>query len=147
MTNIIDVRPYRPDDNSRLADIWHGASAEAHAFLPEELLIEQKQLVAQHYLPHSETWVAELHSAGPVGFIGLAGSFVGGLFVDRTCQGKGVGRLLMDHALNLKGSLELEVYALNERAMRFYQGLGFIEVSRSPTDDQGLPYATVRMRR
>lgn len=141
----ICIRPYEAADTKPLSEIWLLASRQAHPFLGEEKLLSQRQLIEAEYLPNSETWVACNHDK-PVGFIGLMGTFIGGLFVDPGAQGLGVGRRLVTHALTLKGSLELEVYAANENAVCFYSRLGFTEVSRRKHDDEGLPFENLRMR-
>lgn len=140
------LRPYRVEDNQRLTDIWHRASARAHAFFSAEQLAEQRHLIAGVYLPKAETWVA-CHGTTPLGFIGLLDDFIGGLFVDPPHQGNGIGRLLVDHAIAIKGPLTLDVYARNTGARAFYERLGFREVSRRPTDDHGLPFELIKMRR
>ncbi|MGV2978688.1 GNAT family N-acetyltransferase [Camelimonas sp. ID_303_24] len=142
--NIV-IRPYQGADTKLLSGIWLLASRQAHPFLGEEKLRSHRQLIESEYLPNSETWVA-CDQGKPVGFIGLIETFIGGLFVDPHAQGLGVGRLLVDHALTLKGSLELEVYAANEDAVRFYSRLGFSEISRREKDDEGLPFENIRMR-
>lgn len=139
------IRAYGPADKRRLLDIWHRASLKAHHFLPPELLAEHKQMVGEIYLAKAETFVA-IRDALPIGFIGLLGKHIGGLFIDPACQGGGIGRLLVAHALHLKGELELEVYARNEGACDFYRRLGFIETGRRPIDDNGLPFELIALR-
>lgn len=144
-TNIIGIRAYDPADRPRLLDIWHRASLEVRGFLPRELLSEQKELVGEVHLAKAETFVAVRNDL-PVGFIGLLGSHIGGLFVDPDRQGGGIGRLLVAHAMSLKGALDLEVYARNEAALGFYRRLGFAEAGRRPTDDNGLPFELITLR-
>ncbi|UTY59712.1 GNAT family N-acetyltransferase [Massilia sp. erpn] len=146
MDNIkLQIRAFEAADIEKLSAIWFASSCRAHAFLGEARLREQRTLVEEAYLPNSETWVACLDDV-PVGFIGLIDSFIGGLFVDPGRQGSGIGRALADHALGLKGELELEVYAENHAACAFYRRLGFAEVSRRAEDDEGLPFEVILMR-
>ena len=140
------IRPYDFSDRDRLLEIWHQASRVGHPFLSARDLEEQKALVRDVYLPQAETWVA-LDAGTIVGFIGLLGSFVGGLFVDPSSQKLGVGRSLVEHAAAIKGELEVEVYALNQGALHFYRKLAFADVARRPTDDQGRPLEIMRLRR
>ena len=67
------------------------------------------------------------------------------LFVAPRLQGQGIGRALIGHALKLKGKLLLEVYTDNAQAVSFYKGLGFRELSRRVTDDEGLPFENAKM--
>ena len=142
----VALRRYRAGDNQALSDIWLRASARAHSFFTPEQLAEQRKRVSEIYLPNAETWIA-CEGAGLLGFIGLIDDFIGGLFVDPRHQGQGVGRALVTQAMGLKGSLTLEVYARNPGARAFYERLGFREVDRRPTDDEGLPFALIKMRR
>ncbi|MBC8716337.1 GNAT family N-acetyltransferase [Ochrobactrum sp. Marseille-Q0166] len=140
------IRTYQAADKQILSSIWYRASLEAHGFLGEDLLRNQQKLIEDVYLEKAETWVAVLNGEH-VGFIGLLDCFIGGLFVDPSVQGYGIGHRLLDHALTLKGELSLEVYADNKRACRFYQRLGFQEISRRGEDDNGLPFTNIWMRR
>lgn len=142
----LEIRPYRADDNARLTEIWHEASRISHHFLPERLLLEQKRIVSEKYLPETETWVATRNGV-PAGFIGLIDSFIGGLFVAPENQGDGIGKQLLDHAFSLKGGLFLEVYAANTRALAFYRRHGFCGIRRRHTDDNGLPFPLIMMQK
>lgn len=139
------IRPYKPADKETLSSIWFQASLTAHAFLGEELLLEQKEIVENNYLEQAETWVV-LSDGKIIGFIGLLEHFIGGLFIHPEAQGQGIGRKLVEHAFKLRGQLELEVFAENQSAYRFYQKLGFVEISRRAQDDSGLPFENIRMR-
>ncbi|MBQ0710825.1 MULTISPECIES: GNAT family N-acetyltransferase [unclassified Ochrobactrum] len=138
------IRAYDGSDKSSLSSIWYRASLEAHSFLGEDRLQEQRRLIEDVYLENAETWVAAIDGR-PVGFIGLLDSFIGGLFVDPDVQGRGIGQILIHHALALKGELSLEVYADNERACRFYSRLGFKVAGERAEDDDGLPFRNIQM--
>ncbi|MGO3741367.1 GNAT family N-acetyltransferase [Kerstersia sp.] len=141
----IHIRAYEAADLPCLSAIWFEASRRVHGFLGEARLAAQRQLIEDSYLPKAETWVA-CQAGQAVGFIGLLDNFIGGLFVDPAAQGGGVGQALMAHALRLKGPLELEVYAANTQALRFYQRLGCAETGRQAEDSEGLPFAVVQLR-
>ncbi|WP_423369587.1 GNAT family N-acetyltransferase [Burkholderia sp. LMG 32019] len=141
----IEIRAYEASDLHTLSAIWFDASLHAHPFLGEARLREQRTLVEKVYLPDAETWVA-CRAGEPVGFIGLLDGAIGGLFVVPSMHGHGIGRALVEHALALKGALDLEVYADNRDACAFYTRLGFEEISRRDEDDEGLPFANIRMR-
>ncbi|WP_320410500.1 GNAT family N-acetyltransferase [Ensifer sp. LC499] len=124
--------------------LWFEASITAHAFVGETRLSEQRVLIETVYLPKAETWVA-VRDGAPAGFISLLDDFIGGLFVSPKHQGAGIGRLLISHALRQKGQLRLEVYTANTQAYAFYENLGFEELSRRPSDDEGLPFENAQM--
>lgn len=141
----VAIRPFEATDTHELSHIWLQASLVAHPFIGESRLMDQRALIEEQYLPSAETWVATL-SDQPVGFISLLETFIGGLFVSPERQGLGIGRHLIAHALGLKGELSLEVYTHNLEAMGFYRALGFQELSRRPTDDEGYPFENARLR-
>ncbi len=140
------LRPYAPEDREDCLAIWEAASRHGHPFLGEDVLARQRDLVGDVYLPRARTVVAE-REGRIVGFIGLIGTFIGGLFVDPRAHGRGIGRHLVLHASNLKGELAVEVYEANQGARAFYERLGFIAVSRREVDDEALPHPLIRMIR
>lgn len=141
----ISMRAYeQAADLQALSAIWFGASHRAHAFIGRERLLEQRILIETQYLPSAGTWVA-CYQGKPAGFISLLDTFIGGLFVAPDYQGHGIGRLLVAHALKLKGKLRLEVYTENARAFSFYKSLGFEELSRRAEDDEGPPFENADM--
>ncbi len=152
MTNPIQtIRAYDPANNrasdpKALSALWLSASLGAHGFLGRARLEEQQTLIETRYLPMAETFVADAADGRPLGFISLLGDFIGGLFVAPEAQGHGIGRALLDHARARRDALELEVYAENAGALRFYRRYGFREISRRAHDDEGLPHANIHMR-
>lgn len=140
------IRPFdAAADTEKLSSIWLAASLEAHSFIGERRLLEQRRLIEETYLPMAETWVA-CHQGEPIGFISLLDDFIGGLFIAPDRQGYGVGRKLIAHALERKGKLSLQVYVENRQAVRFYAKLGFAEVSRRLVDDDGFPFENARLQ-
>lgn len=140
------LRPLEAADVPAVLSIWLEASKVGHPFLAPDDLARQQALVAEVYLPKAETWVAE--SEGEiVGFIGLLGSFIGGLFVRPDVHGTGTGRQLIDLAYRLKGPLTVEVYADNPMAPGFYARCGFEEIGRKAHDDEGRPLQLLVMQK
>lgn len=125
MPNALVVRPYQQDDLAPVLTVWEAASRRAHHFLAEQFFQQEREDIAQIYLPNSETWVAEIDKT-IVGFVSLLDNEVGGLFVALERQGQGVGRTLLDKACALKGSLVLKVFAQNHSARAFYARYGFV---------------------
>ncbi len=140
----ITIRRFESGDTNPLVAIWQDASARAHGFLPEALLVEQAVAVRDIYLPEAETWVAV--GDRPLGFIGLLDNHIGGLFVSPATQGQGIGAQLVTHAQGIHGTLTVEVYEENPQAVGFYRRMGFAPVLRRETDDNGLPHPLLRMQ-
>lgn len=138
------IRGYRAVDMEALSAIWFDASRIAHPFIGETRLREQRVLIETIYLPQAETLVA-VHRGDPAGFISLMDDFIGGLFVCPRHQGAGIGRTLIEHAIESREQLQLEVYTANTGACAFYRSLGFVETGRRQSDDQGLPFENAQM--
>jgi ribosomal protein S18 acetylase RimI-like enzyme len=142
---MVHIRQFQPADTEACMRIWRAASEVGHPFLSAADLDGQDKAVREIYLPQAETWVAVADDGQIAGFIGLLGSFIGGLFVDPARHGGGVGRALVAHALALKGMLSVEVYEANAGARGFYRRVGFVETGRREEDDQGLPLPLIHM--
>ena len=79
-----------------------------------------------------------------VGFIGMADGKIEMLFVDAERRGKGIGGVLMDHALR-HGVTSVDVNEQNRAALGFYESRGFKVSGRDETDDAGRPFPILHM--
>lgn len=118
------IRRYRDKDSEALIEIWYTASQVATPFLSEEFLAEEREAIRKSYLPSAETWVFETEGT-VAGFITLLGNEVGTIFVHPKWQRRGVGRALMDHAIDLRSFLYLDVFKENAVGRQFYNRYGF----------------------
>lgn len=127
------IRKYGSKDIPKILDIWLRASIQAHDFVPEEYWQRMQPSVARDYLPNSRTFVFEdKHKIK--GFISIVdNNHVGALFVAPEYQGKRTGRKLLKYAQRRLGHLNLNVFAQNLRAVRFYQ-LNDFKIIREQTD-------------
>lgn len=144
---MITLRPSAPADLPLLHDIWRRAVRATHHFLAQADFDELDKMVGELYLPNADLTVAADESGRPRGFMGLTGSHIDSLFVDPDHHGEGLGRMMVEHAARLCGSLTVDVNEQNGQAVGFYQKLGFTQTGRSATDDDGRPYPILHMRR
>jgi putative acetyltransferase len=63
-----------------------------------------------------------------------------------TRAGKGVGKLLLQHAIAEFGANEVDVNEQNPQGVAFYRHMGFEQVGRSELDGQGNPFPLLHMR-
>ncbi|CNC57983.1 acetyltransferase [Yersinia enterocolitica] len=68
------------------------------------------------------------------------------LFVDAEQRGKGIGKVLLRHAIDEQGADELDVNEQNTQAIKFYKKNGFVTVGRSELDGQGRPYPLLHLK-
>lgn len=125
------IRKYEPNDLGRIMEIWLSSNIEAHSFIRREYWqdcfggVSEAISLAEVYTALSEGEI--------VGFIGLDGGHIEGIFVDGEHRSKGVGKALIDFAKELYPKLSLCVYEKNARAADFYKREGFLPV-RKKTD-------------
>ncbi|MEQ8746242.1 GNAT family N-acetyltransferase [Pyruvatibacter sp.] len=130
MTNTI--RAYVDADLDAVMAAWESAVLVGHPFLSEAFKGSERYNIPNVYLPNTETWVCE-QDGKVVGFIAMMvgedTTEVGAIFVHSQSHGTGAGRMLMDKARALYGTLELEVFKENKVGRRFYAAYGFVPMS------------------
>lgn len=144
------VRPARADDRERLVDVWERSVRATHHFLTEHDIVALRPLVAEELASDTvDWWVLTAADPGePIGFLGVVGATIEGLFIDPDHLGRGGGKLLVAHAQCLAGAaLSVDVNEQNDAAVAFYQAAGFSVVGRSPVDAAGRPFPILHMKR
>ncbi|MCI9156625.1 MAG: GNAT family N-acetyltransferase [Lawsonibacter sp.] len=117
------IRPLSLDDLNQVLDIWLSANLQAHSFIPASYWQSQLEAVRQS-LPQAEVYVWE-EEGEILGFLGLEGGYIAGIFVRYGAQSRGVGKKLLDQAKAVRDRLSLCVYEKNTRAAGFYRREGF----------------------
>ena len=123
------IRPLQPPDLAQVAAIWLDTNIQAHAFIPAEYWQGNFSAVREQ-LAQAEVYIYEA-AEQVLGFIGLDGQYIAGLFVRPGAQGRGIGRQLLDFAKQEKGRLRLHVYQNNTRAVQFYLREQFVPQQES----------------
>lgn len=127
------IRKLRPTELSQVMQIWLDANLEAHQFIDARYWYNTAEQVRE-LLGTAEIYVFETEDNHRlVGFIGLLGNRVGGLFVHKAYRSQGIGKALIDYAKLSKTYLVLNVFKRNERAYHFYRREGF-QLSKTQTD-------------
>lgn len=68
------------------------------------------------------------------------------LFIGLNKRGQGIGKQLLEYALNELQVNEVDVNEQNPQAVGFYQYMGCIVVKRIETDREGKPYPILTMK-
>lgn len=126
-----------------IIEIWERSVRATHRFLLEKDLQDIRQLMATHYLPNVDLYVAT-DCERILGFIGIAAQSIEMLFVDSDCLGKGIGSKLISYAFS-KGVLTVDVNEQNYSALEFYISKGFHVTSRDEVDSDGRPYPILHL--
>ena len=138
------IRAFRKEDSEAVVALWLEASIQAHAFVGKDYWESKVEDMRTLYLPLSEI-VVDTDEAGEImGFMALVEDFLAALFVAPRHQGKGTGTRLLKLAQKMRGTLELSVYAENERAVGFYRKHGFEIVGQGVEEGTGHLELTMR---
>lgn len=120
------IRAFKEEDTETVIRIWLAASVRSHSFIDKAYWEEKADAMRTLYLPLSEVVVDEDKDTGEViAFIAFVEDYLAALFVAPAHQKKGVGSRLLALAKKMRDTLELSVYAENERAVAFYRKNGF----------------------
>lgn len=128
-----------------LTGLWNRSVRVTHNFLLEKDFGNLEPYVRQALAEVPALAVAETED-GVAGFIGLSEDKIEMLFIDPAFVGKGIGRKLVDWAINEKGIRLIDVNEQNTYAVSVYTHWGFKTYDRSEIDDQGNPFPILRMR-
>lgn len=122
---------------SELCELWELSVRSTHHFLGEEDVERLKPFVVQG-LKHIERLFGFREEGAPfLAFMGIQGDKLEMLFVHPDYSGKGIGRQLVEYAIERLGVRKVDVNEQNPQATGFYKHLGFSVFSRSGQDGQG----------
>lgn len=130
----------------RLLQIWEGAVRATHHFLTEEAIVALRPTVGQALAAVPVDALVD-EEGRIVAFIGVANGKIEMLFVDAQQRGRGLGRLLVHHAVANRHAAAVDVNEQNPAAHGFYERMGFVVTGRDELDAQGNPYPILHMRR
>ncbi|WP_018592445.1 N-acetyltransferase [Terrisporobacter glycolicus] len=115
------IRNIESKDIDKIMAIWLKSTIKAHDFIDEGYWNNNYNTVKNVYIPMSDTFVYE-DKENIKGFISIINSeFIGALFVGIDCQGNGVGKKLIDYAMNKYKKLNLAVYKDNKKSVNHDQ--------------------------
>lgn len=129
----------------RLADVWNISVRTSHHFLTEEDIAGLRPQVKEA-LQGIEHLIVVWDGDVPAGFMGIQEQKIEMLFLSSSCIGKGIGKELIDIAINEYDAVYVDVNEQNERAEGFYRHMGFRTFRRDETDEQGNPFPVLRMK-
>ena len=129
-----------------LVNIWEASVRATHHFLSEEDIQFFKPRILHEYL-HALTVICYMDVDDTIqGFIGTAQDKIEMLFLRPECIGRGLGKRLIEYAINNLEVCKVDVNEQNTDATEFYKHLGFEVTSRSPVDGTGKPYPILHMK-
>lgn len=110
-------------DVDEIMEIWITENIKAHNFIPSDYWKKNYSKV-KNALPQAEIYVSVCRGK-TIGFTGVNGNYVEGIFVKANQQRNGTGSALLNKIKTLKPTLTLSVYKKNVSAVSFYLKNGF----------------------
>jgi putative acetyltransferase len=125
-------------DYPALIEIWESAVRATHDFLSEEDLEYYKSRLPL-YFQYVSLFVFKENETIK-GFLGVSEDKIEMLFIDNKSRGQGVGKILLNYAINELNIRKVDVNEQNIQAMAFYEHFGFKKYERSELDSEGKNY-------
>ena len=144
---IISEAPSR--DAALIADlqaVWEVSVRKTHLFLAENDIAALLPMVTEALRKVDKLLLAQ-HNAEAVGFMGVGGYKIEMLFLHPVHFGKGLGRRLVQYAVETLGAVYVDVNEQNPQALAFYKHVGFTVIGRSELDEQGNHHPILHMQR
>jgi putative acetyltransferase len=132
----IEINEISEKDIPEIVDIWYEVSLQAHGFVSSDYWKKNKDQMSSKYIPMSETFQAT-DGENILGFVSLLDDYLAAIFVKSEFQGRGIGSLLLNHAMSLRNKLQLKVFCKNKKSVEFYKSKGFSVISESKDNDTG----------
>lgn len=117
------IRRFETRDLSSVMELWLKGNVETHSFIKPAFWYENLQTV-QASIASAEVYVYS-EDENILGFIGLSGDHIEGLFVKQGHRSRGIGSKLLDFVKIHHTQLTLTVYERNLLATKFYEREGF----------------------
>lgn len=146
MLQYTEVHEKTDDILEGLLNVWESSVKATHLFLSEEEIGKIKRYVPQALrgVPHL---LVAAENGVPVAFAGIDGQTLAMLFVSAGKRGRGIGKKLLEMAVEGYAVNALTVNEQNPQAVGFYEHMGFRACKRSDIDAQGGPYPVLHMQK
>lgn len=131
-------------DYVELVSVWEASVRATHDFLKEEDILFYKPLILNEYLKAVDLFCIRDNDT-ITGFMGLSESSIEMLFIHPVFRGSGIGKSLLQFAINELKTNKVDVNEQNDQALGFYLKMGFKVVNRSELDGMGKPYPILYM--
>ncbi|SHG80335.1 GNAT family N-acetyltransferase [Ferrimonas marina] len=134
-----------PHHFNEMLEVWEDSVRATHDFIGEEEIAFFKPIILEQAFPNVTLRIAVDDAGKILGFIGVHGDSIEMLFLRSDARGQGIGKRLLNFAMDTFGVTKVDVNEQNPQAAAFYQHMGFKVVSRSPTDSMGKPFPILHL--
>lgn len=144
MTANYSLEKVTPPEYDTVLAIWESSVKATHDFLKEQDFEFYKNLVPQ-FLDAVALKSYKDKNGKMLGFMGTVDGSLEMLFVHADARGQGVGKTLLDHAIEQLQVTKVDVNRDNTQAVGFYERFGFRTTAVSEVDGCGKPYPILHM--
>lgn len=141
------IQVYTDRIRDSLIDVWERSVRATHTFLKREDIDFYKSLVVTIDFNQVQVYCAMADDDELIGFVGVSERKVEMLFLHPSYIGQGIGKALLEYAIDKLGANEVDVNEGNRHAVEFYQSFGFEVYDRLEKDSEGKDYPILKMRR
>ncbi|RAJ02410.1 putative acetyltransferase [Chitinophaga skermanii] len=139
------IIPAVQPDFPNIVAVWEASVRATHHFLTEDHIQYFKPLILNEYLHAVQLYCVKDMEEAVVGFLGVADEKVEMLFVHPHSFKLGIGKALMQYAIQNLNVCKVDVNEQNPAALEFYKKMGFVVTARSPLDGMGKPFPILHM--
>ncbi|MCL1127488.1 GNAT family N-acetyltransferase [Shewanella surugensis] len=134
-----------PENYAEMLSVWENSVRATHDFITEEDIEFFKPIIIEQAFPVVKLRYVKNENGSILGFVGIHDSKVEMLFILNEARGQGIGKVLLQYAIEQLGATKVDVNEQNPKAVGFYKHMGFKVISRSPFDDMGKPFPILHM--
>jgi putative acetyltransferase len=137
--NLMTIEMPLSKDYEELLNVWEASVRLSHDFLSEEDIQAYKRLIGTDYLKSLSLYCIK-QQGFIAGFLGVDDKLIQMLFVHPTYMKQGVGNALLNFAISVCKTTEVDVNEQNSQALAFYKRFGFEPFERFERDAAGKPF-------
>ena len=143
---MIIINPNRTKELiEQLISLWEESVIASHHFLNKQD-IEKLIPFVRIGINSIDKLIVKYEVDTPTAFMGIEGNKIEMLFVSSNYFRNGIGKELMNYAINNLNIKFVDVNEQNPNAFEFYEYMGFRTFERSELDDQGNPFPILKMK-
>ena len=141
----MEIHSVNAQDYPELLAVWENSVRATHDFITEDDIAFFKPIIIEQAFPNVTLKCIKDENKTILGFVGVHECKIEMLFILNAARGKGIGKALLNFAVEQLASHKVDVNEQNPLAVGFYQHMGFKVASRSPLDDMGKPFPILHM--
>ena len=146
MIKIENLNIINNKDMEEILDTWESSVRATHDFLSEEDIISIKPQVVEGVKYVSNLLCVRDENDVIKAFMGIHDFKIEMLFVSNESRGNGIGKKLVEHAIEALNVNYVDVNEQNQQAVGFYKHMGFKVFEKSDLDEQGNPFPILHMK-